>query len=398
MATHALSGVMFTAIMMGLSAGVVVAAEDKSVTAIGQAAGTDLKAKDEALQDAKRKAVQQACGELINAQSQVQDFEVKRDRILATAAGYLTSYRVVRQWVEGGISNCEVFATVSVGQFEADWKAMFAHIREDMGNPRCVVVISEDPDIDDDNPARFNGVAQSKIENYLLSHDVQLMDKGVSEDVKRRDETVATLADDVQRLAARAAEFKADILVLGRAEARRGGSTPVGSHAVFSWDVSLNVRVVQADSAQVIFSQTYRPQKPYTTTLAIGSGEAGIAALAEEKAPQLLRDVAQAWKNRLTSHRVFQVTIDGCNRADFRQKVRPALLAVRGVDQGDEGVKLRELINDAAVVEVYWSFDLDALADSLESLPLDGLKLTVVEQSGTRLRAKLETAPAGTAP
>lgn len=398
MAAHSLVRVIASAVILGVFTGTVAGADDKSVTAIGQASGVDLKAKDEALQDAKRKAVQQACGELINAQSQVQDFEVKRDRILATAAGYLTSHRVVRQWVEGGISNCEIFATVSVGQFEVDWKAMFAHLREDVGNPRCVVIISEDPDIDDDNPAKLNGVAQSKIENYLLSHGVQLMDKGVSEDVKRRDETLAALADDVQRLAARAAEFKADILVLGRAEARRGGSTPVGSHAVFSWDLSLNVRVVQADSAQVIFSQTYRPQKPFTTTLAIGSGEAGIAALAEEKAPELLRDVAEAWKSRLTSHRVFQVTIDGCTRADFRQKIRPALLAVRGVDQGDEGVKLRELVNDTAVIEVYWSFDLDALADNLESLPLDGLQLTVVEQSGTRVRAKLETAPAGNAP
>ena len=48
----------------------------KRVEATGKAAGTDLKAADEAKMDAKRSAVEQACGLYINAQSQTENFEL----------------------------------------------------------------------------------------------------------------------------------------------------------------------------------------------------------------------------------------------------------------------------------------------------------------------------------
>jgi len=54
----------------------------KIVFAIGKAAGTDLTAQDKAKQDAKRNAVAEACGQFINAQTDVEDFEVIKDLLL----------------------------------------------------------------------------------------------------------------------------------------------------------------------------------------------------------------------------------------------------------------------------------------------------------------------------
>ncbi len=364
----------------------------KSVTTTGQAAGSGVKAKDEAKQDAKRNAVKEACGELINAQSQVQDFELKRERILATAAGYLTDFKVNREWEENGISYCEIFATVSTGKFAVDWKALFEHLKEDAGNPRCVIVILEDNDTADAKPPVVNGICQSKLENYFLQHNVHLMDKGVSEGVRDRDVALAAANDDVAALAHRASEFKSEVLVLGRAEARYAGSVELGGRSLHKWDATLNVRVVQADSSQMLDSNSYRPAKAFTATTT-GSGDGALEKLVEEVAPQVLRGVAEAWKKRTTAYQVVPVAFEGVSRADFRKKILPALQHLRGVQQGDEGVKLREAVNDIVTAEIYWGFDLNLLANSIEDLNVEGLAFVVKEQSGNRVVIKVFARP-----
>lgn len=371
----------------------LTAAPDAKVAkAMGMAAGTDLKARDEARHDARRRAVEAACGVVINGYSNVEDFQLKKDRILTNAVGYLTSEKVIREWSENELSYCEITATVSTGQFEADWASMFTHLREDMQNPRCVVVITEDNDVDDSIPPKINGVVQSTIEHYFLEHDVQLMDKGVSEDVKDRDIELAASKHDLKALAARAASFGADVLIFGQAEARRGGVVTLGSQALRKWEVTLNVRVVQADSAQILASNTYRPSKAFTSS-STRSGDGGFKKLADEVAGDLLMDIAAAWQKTATSHRIVRLVLEGCSRSDFRRRIAPALSEIRGVRAGDDSVKLREVVDNIVTAEVEWAFGLDVLADTLEDLDVPGLRFEIVEQSSNRIRAKAIPTP-----
>ncbi|MHC4067839.1 MAG: hypothetical protein ACYSUI_25500, partial [Planctomycetota bacterium] len=198
------------------------------------------------------KAVGQAAG------TGTEDFALVKDRILSQAGGYVREWEEVRRWVDGGVTNVEIEAIVLVADFERDWAA-FAHLKEDEGNPRMMVVIIEDNDVDDLKPPVLHGVCQSRIEHFFLDKDVQLMDKTVSEQVRERDVSQAALDNDVTKLAAIAAEFKAEVLVFGRAEAKRGGTVALGGHTLYGWDVTLNIRAVQADSAAILMSNTYRP-------------------------------------------------------------------------------------------------------------------------------------------
>ena len=66
---------------------------------------------------------------------------------------------------------------------------------------------------------------------------------------------LADLDNDIAGLAAAAAEHRAEVLVLGRAEARRGGSSAIGGHTVYRWDITLSIRAVQADSAALLMSK-----------------------------------------------------------------------------------------------------------------------------------------------
>ncbi len=365
---------------------------EKYVVAVGRAVGTDSSAKQNALADAKRNAVEQACGVVINARSEVEDFALKKERILADVVGYITAYEVRREWDAEGIAHCEISATVATGKFEADWAKMFAHIREDMSNPRCIVVITEDNDVDDLHKAKVNGVCQSALENYFLAHGVQLMDKSVGDDVRKRDLDLAALNGNVNLLAARAAAFSADILVYGRAEAKRGGTLDIGGHTVYTWDVTLNVRAVQADSAQTLMSNTYRPSSPFKST-SNACGDEAFTKLAKDVAREVLRDIADAWQKGLTSHQIFRVQFEGCSRKIFRQRIAPALVTIPGVAQGGEGVKLREVVNNVVNAEIYWSYDISTLANAIEDLEISDdagdIEFEVIEQSTNRIRCKV---------
>jgi hypothetical protein len=358
----------------------------KRVQATGKAAGTDLRAADEAKMDAKRNAVEQACGLYINAQSRTENFALIKDRILGQAAGYIREFDVVKEWTEDGISYCTIRAVVGVADFERDW-ALFAQVKEDEGNPRCVIVITEDNDVDDLHPPKANGICQAALENFFLSKGVQLMDKGVVENVRERDLELAALNEDINKMAAVAAGFKADVLVFGRAEAKAGGAVSIGGRNAYRWDITLTVRAVQADSAQILMSNVYRPDKPYRTTSA-GCGDDAFATLAEQCAATVLRDVGEAWRQRATVSRTCRVFWQACSRRQFKA-IQEQLAGVRGIERGREGVKLRELVNDVVESEIDWKYDLNMLADTIETMEVDGMRFEIVEQSANRLDVKV---------
>ncbi|UCG17568.1 MAG: hypothetical protein JSV19_05960 [Phycisphaerales bacterium] len=375
-----------TALALILTAASAEGQMAKRVEVTGKAAGTGVKAADEAKLDAKRNAVEQACGLYINAQSETENFKLVKDRILGQAGGYIREFKVVKEWQEGDISYCTIEAVVSVADFERDW-ALFAQVKEDEGNPRCVIVITEDNDVDDLKPSEANGICQSKLENFFLSKDVQLMDKGVTEDVRGRDLELAAINEDINKMAAVAAAFKADVLVFGRAEAKGGGSVSIGGRDAYRWDITLTVRAVQADSARILASNVYRPRKPHMTTSA-ACGDDAFARLTDEVAPEVLKDIGEAWRKRATVSRTCRVFWQSCSRKQFKA-IQAHLADVRGVERGKEGVKLRELVNDVVESEVSWKYDLNLLADTIEDMEVDGMTFEVVEQSANRLDVRV---------
>jgi hypothetical protein len=263
---------------------------ERWIKVTGMAAGIDQTAAEQAKQDALRLAVERACGVFINAQSQVKDFELVRDKILQQAVGYIKEYKVLEEHNDGSLSYCTVDALVSTQRFEQDWAAL-AQTREQEANPRCVMVVIEDDNVDDLKSPRANGVVQSCLENFFLSHDIQLMDKGQSEAVRQRDLALAAIDDDIDRLAAVGAALKAEVVLLGNAEAKYA---TIAGYRKAKWDCSLTIRIIQTDSAMLLASNVYRPQKTFfTDTGATGASE-GLEQIAREQAAQILQDLGEA--------------------------------------------------------------------------------------------------------
>jgi hypothetical protein len=370
----------------------------RRVTITGRAAGSTPAAAEEAKLDALREAVRQVCGSFINAQTETRDFEVVRDKVLEQPVGFARIVKITKepQLISGDITEVQLVAEVFPVRFEQKW-AEFAHIKQREGNPRCVVIIVQDDDVDDNRPPIVNGSVQSGIEDFFLSQKIQLMDKQVSDAVRTRDLELAARSGDPVKAAAAGAGFKADVVVMANAQAKRGEPVDVGGHLVQRWVVTLAARVVQTDSGAVILSRTYQPEKPYASTT--GTGAAALVKLTQEVAPRLLLDIGAAWRERATVGKSIQVTFEPCSRRQFKA-LQAEMIKQKGVTGGEDGFKLREMVNSVANVDVEWKYNLDQLADRLEELNpvIDGVafKLVIAEQSANRITVKLQ--PAASAP
>ncbi len=357
-------------------------AEEKVVTVEGSAAGTDAPAMEKAKLDALRQAVEQACGTFINAQTKTKDYAAVYDKVMADAVGLVTEFTVLERRVADGVSHCRVRATVSPAQFEAEW-ARVRHTLEAEGNPRCMVVVVEDDDVDDEAPARADGVVQSLLEKFFLDRGVQLMDRAAGEKVQARDVELAALNNDVKKLAAMAAGFRADVVVAGRAEARQAGTTELAGRTLHQWTATLTVRAYAADSAQLLLSNTYTVTQSGVHRR--GGGGDVLRRCAEENAGKVLQDLGRAWARRQNVRRTCRVTMENCSRADY-QAFEAALRPVQGVQE----VRLRELVNDVCTVEVDWAYDLERLIDAIERLKVPDARYRVTEQSHDRVTLRRE--------
>ena len=362
------------------------------VVVIGRAAGANLVAEEEAKLDALREAVRRVCGAFINAQSQTEDFTLVRDKVLEQPVGFARVVKVLKgpEVIGGEITQIQIEAEVFPVRFERRW-AEFAHIKQREGNPRCIVVLLEDDDTTDGRPPQLGGPVQAAIEDFFLGKDVQLMDKQVSDAVRKRDFELAAENGDKDKLAALGYALKADVVVFGRAEAKPSQPVRLGDQIFPRWELSLTVKAVQTDSAAILVSKTYLPEKP-----ASGNGREQIVALGKEAAPRLLSDVGAAWRKRATVGKTIQVVFKPCSRLRFKA-IQDQMAQLKGVTGGKDGFKLRELINDVAQVDVDWKYDLDQLADRIEQLKLndDGspLRFKVTEQSANRIIVEVLIAP-----
>lgn len=358
-------------------------APDKRVTVVGRAAGTGESATDLAIADARRRAVEEACGVFLTAQSTSRNYKNVYDKVLANTVGYIKESEVVRIWTAGDVTLAEVRALVSTQKFESEW-ASIAHTLRQENNPRVMVVVAESVHQDVDGATfeiKETGIVQGKVESFLLSKGVILADKRISDKLTERDVMLAAVKDDTAQLAALGARFQADVVLVGRATAKYGKTIEVAGQQMHQYTATLSVRVVQTDSGQVLASMSFDPVT--INTMQRGGGEdKALTKLADAYAPKILAEVAEAWRTRVNVARMLSLSIVGMDYEAFKA-FRDELEQTRGV----RDVNLREITEGLASIDLQYEFGNEQLADTLTALR--NTRLSIVEFNASRLKLRL---------
>jgi hypothetical protein len=194
---------------------------------------------------------------------------------------------------------------------------------------------------------------------------------------------LAAVNDDVNKLAAAGAAFKAEVVILGRAEAAPAGSSVIGDVRLYKWRAVLTIRAIQTDSAKILMSRQYELTK--STTGRTGGGTVALREVAKQNEGKILLEIGKAWRKRATFRRIIQLSIRPMTYAEaliFTEQLKKL--------DGTTEARLREVAQSSADIEVDWKNKIDDLAARIMEIELDnGGKIEITQRQANRLAGKV---------
>ena len=131
----------------------------------------------------------------------------------------------------------------------------------------------------------------------------------------------------------------------------------------------------------MLASKTYGPVT-LTSLQRGGAEDKALAKLAKEAAPKLLAAVVEAWRKRANVARSVSLSISGMDYKTWKVFQIEAK-KLRGV----EALRLREITEEVASIDVEYRYTTENLADNL--IEFKTVKLEVKEITANRIKLKL---------
>ena len=218
----------------------------KSVVAEGVGAGEDrARARDDALADAQRRAVEQAVGLFIESDTLVVNATLVEDSIYRHSSGYVHSYKVVSDRYADGESRVKIDAKVAVGKIEEDLQDIAERIQV-AGSPRIIVDIAGPQDA-------ATGITEILVDNGFKVLDPEQLGRAqwtksvrMMRDRKAREADIFLLQD------------AADIVITGTVKVKPLGKPSAGTGSdetvldFYRSDATIDARAVRPDTAEVL--------------------------------------------------------------------------------------------------------------------------------------------------
>jgi hypothetical protein len=343
----------------------------QEVVAEGRAAGSDLKARDEATHRALRAAIEKGVGTLVDSETMTQNFQLLDDRIYSQVKGYVTSYDVVSDNNgEGGIYRVKVKAMVALGALRKDVQALHI-IKSQKKNPRIMVLgVSRIEGAQMDSAMQIRDV-QTALEMKFSDLNFPLVSKEASQVANEKE------LQDIARCAALGRRFDAEVVVTYEAvSSLQEASEPYGIK-VFAMNANVNAKAINTDNARVICvdhaSGTVRGPGLVTT------GQKALGETGLKLAESLANKIIEKWRSEVFNTVDVKVVVSNLNN-EGRKAVMDWLKQQRGVTSVNERLYANNALElDLTIEGSVWG-DFDRLLDGCPAP-----KLTITTRTPNRI-------------
>ena len=384
------AGMMFLFVLFAASS--ASAQESRTVAAEGVAVIQQGKldiARDQALEDAQKRAVEQAIGILINSQTQVENYQLISDKILSQTKGYITRYNVSGESVDSGLLRVRINAEVSLGKLTDDLSGIGILLGQ-MHKPRTMIMIAEQ-NIGHEWYAWWWGYGSHReheqtemgvVENTFMDAFTQ---KGFEfiDHAAAAKEIKVTPAFKVQDLNAQQAQTlgnqaDAEVVIVGKALAKLYGDIGGGMKSV---QADLSVKAIRTDTGQVIAAAT-----THAAAVHITPETAGIDALkkaSQSAADQMMEKILAVYAKEAGGTKSVNITISGLDKTQFVKFKDVLRNQVRGIKDVHErsfsgGVaKLSvdskssaQMLSDELSLKDFGTFSVEIMGSTANSLEL----------------------------
>jgi hypothetical protein len=358
------------------------AAFAEMITADGVAAitGNVTIAREKAIDDALRRAVEQAVGTLISSDTMTNNFQVVHDKILAQTSGYVKSYQIVKEEQVGQEFRVTVMADVGRENLQRSLEAL-GLLHELKEKPKVMVIIEEKVGGLFGTTAWENvGQAESTIMERLVAAGFSVVDPATVRANIPRDKALRLLEGDPKAAAAAGLQYGAQIVITGRSFSKNAGGRLLGTQ-MQSIQATLQARVVRADDGRVISSRSEQGAKAHIDEMQ--GGALAIKEASEKLSDTVINDILSSWKKEVYG-RSQQITLIISGLVSYRHLSAVKTFLEKDL-QGVKAVHQRNFTQGTAELQLDYAGKSGLIADELATKQFTGFRLEPTNVTPNRL-------------
>ncbi len=378
MTSTALAAV-FIAAGLCIHAGAQVAAPagPAEVTATGNGSivgGDAAHAKDDAVEDALRKAVEQTLGTMIQAESLVENAQLIEDRILSKTEGYVQKYSIIHEGrTADDMYEVTVKAVVKTADLKSDLDAIATLLRR-KNMPRLVVLIQEQnigetPGAGHLISADLN-TAETAIMDAFMAKGFRFVDDATVQKNLTDAKASAILAGNTAQAAALGKKTGAEFVLSGKALAKTVQVEVYGT-TIRSQQATVTVRAIRANTGEVVAVST--AQGKYSHIDDVAGGTLAIQKACAALSQDLVGKIVSKWSGEVTSGNTVTLNVKNVDFMRLSNFKGTLPYVVRGV----QSVVQRDFDDGFATLEITFKDKADDLAQRLSAAAFEGYRAKV---------------------
>jgi hypothetical protein len=371
-------------VLVGCSLVMLPSSVSAAVKATGMAAITTSKAqaREDAIDDAQRNAVEQTLGSMLSSETLVENFILVQDKILTRVQGYVKNYKILSENYAN--SECTIVISAEVEEMAlADDVAALARLLPQMNYPSLAISLKEQSlTADSANIDVSLNAARQTLMQVLQSKGFTLVDLDALEYERQRQMGLMAGQGDKMKQAQEAASHQAQLLISGSAIVQDNGAAPYNAR-LHAYGATITADIHESVTGRILASANAQATAPQYS-FALGSQKA-LSQAATDLANQLSDKVVQVWLDSCYNEHKVRVVVEDVGFAEVS-----ALLAALKTVSGVSTAQQKSFVRGRAELLVGWkNCNIMRMAGSVHALVVGAKQLEVVEVEGNTLRAKL---------
>ena len=347
---------------------------EKQVIATGMADGTTAKARDAALADAMRRAVEQAMGSFVSSETLVENMILVEDRIYSETRGYIKSYDVLKEKTDDGAYQIKISAIVKTGKLANDLESIGLLIRKKQ-NPRVMVVLSSRMVSGSyfEVSREGNRNVENLIENRMMQKGFQIVDAGQVNHKKKVEAAIS--GNDLSMAGKIAKDFGAEVLIVGDVRREYLNSKTLYGRNVRFFSNEVRLKALETDTAKVLYSG-FKTKPPSAVDYLEPMQDASSELIGE-----MISGILGQWSKDVYQIASYQLNLSGASFKDVSQ-LKKGLKEIRGFG----GVQTRSFQSGIALLDVKYKGTLEELAEKVSELTAPALEIVGIQSNTIEMK------------
>ncbi len=263
-----------------------------------------------ATRSAQRSAVEKGIGQVIQSQTELENYQLKKDLVITRAEGAVKSFDIKkREQGPDGAWEVTIDAVVSKAQIRQDLLAM-AILRSAVGNPRVSILVKESLL----GVPRLDGAVEHQVVQAFLDKEFKVMNPSGAMRTERAREMTLALDGDAKVASALGQEMGAEVVIVGTAqslEADMSQNPYFKNSGMKSVSGTVVLKAIDVQTREILATSTADEAAVHPNPSAAGTQALEKAAKKALDAAKtgMIDQLVKAWENKANNGMHLKVTV-----------------------------------------------------------------------------------------